>query len=323
MASPGTDTLLALCERMVLIRRMEERLSEVAKSGELPGAVHLTIGQEAVATGLCAHLTDDDWIASNHRGHGHFLAKGGDPNAMIAEIFGRETGICRGRGGSMHVADFGRGILGANGIVGGGIGLACGAALGAKLDGRGRVSAVFFGDGASNQGIVAEAMNLATRWSLPLVMVCENNGYGEFSPSATVTSGEIWRRAQPYGMAAEQVDGNDVVAVWEACERAVGRARAGQGPTMLEARTYRWHGHVESEKSFLAAPYRSDDEVEQWKRRDPIRLLADRLAAAGAAATLPAIDARVDAVVERAYAQALADPLPSAGSAFEGMFAHG
>lgn len=323
MVSPGPDAMLALYERMVLIRRMEERLGEVAKTGELPGAVHLTIGQEAVATGICAHLTDDDWIASNHRGHGHFLAKGGDPHAMIAEIFGRETGICRGKGGSMHVADFARGILGANGIVGGGIGLACGAALGAKLDGKGRVSIVFFGDGASNQGIVAEAMNVATLWSLPLLLVCENNGYGEFSPYATVTSGEIWKRAQPYGMAAEQVDGNDVIAVWEAARRAVERARGGGGPTLLEAKTYRWHGHVESEKSFLAAPYRSDEEVEQWKLRDPIRLLAGKLAAAGAGGTLPAIDARVETIVERAFADALADPLPSAGSAFEGMFANG
>ena len=178
----ASEELLGLYRSMLLIRRMEERLGEVVKTGELPGPVHLYIGQEAVAVGVCACLGDRDWIASTHRGHGHFLAKGGDPRAMIAEILGRETGICHGKGGSMHVADFSRGILGANGIVGGGIGLALGAALAAQLDGEGRVSVAFFGDGGANQGVIMEALNIAAIWRLPLLLVCENNGFSEFSP---------------------------------------------------------------------------------------------------------------------------------------------
>lgn len=226
---PEPATVHELYRRMLLIRRMEERLAEVVSSGELPGAVHLYIGQEAVAAGVCVHLDDHDWIASTHRGHGHFLAKGGEPHAMMAEILGRDTGICRGKGGSMHVADFARGILGANGIVGGGIGLAVGAALAAQLDGQGRVAVAFFGDGGANQGVVMEALNLAAIWKLPLLLVCENNGFSEFSPTATVTAGEIAARAHPFGLPGVVVDGNDVLAVWEAAGKAVGRARTGHG----------------------------------------------------------------------------------------------
>jgi pyruvate dehydrogenase E1 component alpha subunit len=301
---------------------MEERLGEVVTSGELPGPVHLYIGQEAVAVGVCTHLTDRDWIASTHRGHGHFLAKGGEPRAMVAEIFGRDTGICRGKGGSMHVADFSRGILGANGIVGGGIGLAVGAALAAQLDGNGCVSVGFFGDGGANQGVVAEALNLAAIWKLPLLLVCENNGFSEFSPTDTVTAGEIAARAQPFGIPGTAVDGNDVIAVWQVVGSAVQRARAGDGPTLIEARTYRWRGHVETEQSFLSGKYREEHEIAAWQRRDPIgRLEAALLERGQPQAALEAVRAEVEATVERAYSQAMADPLPAETTAFQDMFA--
>ena len=314
---------LDLLHRMLLIRRMEERLGEVVKSGELPGSVHLYIGQEAVAVGVCCNLTREDWIASTHRGHGHFLAKGGDPHAMIAEIFGRATGICRGKGGSMHVADFSRGILGANGIVGGGIGLATGAALAAQLDGQGRVSVVFFGDGGANQGVVMEAINLAAIWKLPLLLVCENNGFSEFSPTATVTAGEIGQRAQPFGVPSVAVDGNDVFAVRDVTEQAVARARAGRGPTLIEARTYRWRGHVETEKSFLSRTYREEQEIAEWRQRDPIARLEATLLSEGSVSQreIDDVHAQVAQSVDRAFTAALADPLPADATAFEDMFA--
>jgi acetoin:2,6-dichlorophenolindophenol oxidoreductase subunit alpha len=308
---------------MLLIRRMEERLGEVVKSGELPGSVHLYIGQEAVAVGVCSLLSEQDWIASTHRGHGHFLAKGGDPHAMIAEIFGRATGICHGKGGSMHVADFAKGILGANGIVGGGIGLAVGAALAAQLDGEGRVAAVFFGDGGANQGVVMEAINLASVWKLPLLLVCENNGFSEFSPTGTVTAGQIAARAQPFGVPGVTVDGNDVLAVRETAAAAIARARAGQGPTLIEARTYRWRGHVETEKSFLSGKYREEEEIANWQQRDPITRLEAALLSTGSASQseLEAVHAGVDQTVEAAFASALSDPLPEESTAFQDMFA--
>jgi acetoin:2,6-dichlorophenolindophenol oxidoreductase subunit alpha len=321
VAQPDSSSL-RLLERMLLIRRMEERLGEVVKSGELPGSVHLYIGQEAVAVGVCSNLTKDDWIASTHRGHGHFLAKGGDPHAMIAEIFGRATGICHGKGGSMHVADFSQGILGANGIVGGGIGLAVGAALAAQLDGKGRVSVVFFGDGGANQGVVMEAINLAAIWKLPLLLVCENNGFSEFSPTATVTAGEIAQRAQPFGVPSVAVDGNDVFAVRDVAEQAVARARSGGGPTLIEARTYRWRGHVETEKSFLSRTYREEQEIAEWQQRDPITRLEGTLLREGSASQreIDDVHAQVAQTVEQAFAAALADPLPADATAFEDMF---
>jgi acetoin:2,6-dichlorophenolindophenol oxidoreductase subunit alpha len=319
---PDHQTSIDLLRRMLLIRRVEERLGEVVQSGELPGAVHLYIGQEAVAAGVCAHLDERDWIASTHRGHGHFLAKGGDPHAMVAEIFGRDTGICRGRGGSMHVADFSRGILGANGIVGGGVGLAAGAALAAQLDGDNRVSVVFFGDGGANQGVVSEALNLAALWQLPLLLVCENNGFSEFSPTSTVTAGDIAARAAPFGVPGVVVDGNDAIAMWRTAGEAVERARGGRGPSLIEARTYRWRGHVEAEQSFLSSAYRADEEIAQWQQRDPIgRLEAHLLELGIAQAAMDALHADIEQIVAHAFAQAAADPLPPAESAFDHMLA--
>ncbi len=316
------DELLAIYRSMLTIRRFEERLSAESKSGKLPGPVHVYIGQEAIAAGICSRLTDADWITSTHRGHGHFLAKGGTPAALMKEIYGRETGICRGKGGSMHVADFSKGIIGANGIVGGGIGLAAGAALAAQLDGKERVAVAFFGDGAANQGVLCEAMNVAALWKLPLLLVCENNGYSEFSRAADVTAGRIADRAHAYGVPSEEIDGNDLMAVWHSAGRAIARARSGRGPTLLEARTYRLHGHVESEDTFLPKAYRDQNEVEKWRQRDPIAAFAGRLTAGIVTQDeLDAVEAEIVALVEEAAASADADPWPEPEAALEHMFA--
>ncbi len=301
---PTTEQTLAMFERMVLIRAMEERLGEDFHAGRLPGGVHLYIGQEAVAAGVCAHLDDGDWINSTHRGHGHFLAKGGDPKSMMAEIHGHADGICKGMGGSMHVADLSKGILGANGIVGGGMSLSVGAALAAQMDGEGRVSVAFFGDGAANQGVLMEALNITSLWQLPLVFICENNGFCEFSPTATVTSGEIAERARPFGMPTEVIDGNDAIGVWIAAGRAVQRARGGEGPSFIEATTYRTRGHFEAEALILTHTYREEEEIELWRGRDPIPRLAKYMGEQGICDEdgLAAIEARVAGQVAEAVA---------------------
>ncbi len=299
---PSKDQLLALYERMLLIRRMEEQLRADAAAGNLPGAVHLYIGQEAIATGVCARLRENDLITSTHRGHGHFLAKGGDPKAMMAEIWAKRTGICRGMGGSMHVADFSKGILGANGIVGGGFAIATGAALAAKLLHDTRVSVAFFGDGAANQGVFMECLNVSSLWKLPIVLVCEHNQFSEFTPSAHCTSGEIVDRARAFKIPTTVIDGNDVVAVWQAAGDAVEHARSGAGPAYIEARTYRIQGHLEAEALFLqGGKYREQSEIDEWRKRDPIERMQQRLTAAGLkAADLQAIDARIGRRVEEA-----------------------
>jgi acetoin:2,6-dichlorophenolindophenol oxidoreductase subunit alpha len=322
--NPNNEQLLSLFERMTLIRLMEERLRADAAAGKLPGAVHLYIGQEAVAVGVCANLRDTDWITSTHRGHGHFLAKGGDPKAMMAEIWGKRTGICKGMGGSMHVADLSKGILGANGIVGGGFAIATGAALTAKLSGNGRVVASFFGDGAANQGVFMECLNISTLWQLPLVFVCEYNHFCEFTPTAAVTAGEIADRARAFKIPCEIVDGNDVVAVWTAAARAVDSARRGGGPAFLEARTYRIQGHLESEDLFLAGgKYRDKQEVEQWRGRDPIARHRDLLLSTGAstAAQLDGISQKIAATVEDAVRFAEASEPADPELTFDVMFA--
>ena len=299
--TPTGEQLLKFYERMLLIRRMEERLRDDNAAGKLPGAVHLYIGEEAVATGVCAHLDDRDYITSTHRGHGHFLAKGGDPKAMMAEIWAKREGICHGMGGSMHVADVSKGILGANGIVGAGLAIATGSAFGAKLDKDGKVTVCFFGDGASNQGVVMECMNIATLWQLPIVFVCENNTFSEFTPSREVTAGRISDRARAFGMPAQDVDGNDVVEVWSAAGEAIERAREGRGPSFIEAATYRIQGHLEAEALFLqGGKYREDAEIEAWKAKDPI----DRLRAQLKGSEADAIDKRVADQVEAAAAYA-------------------
>jgi pyruvate dehydrogenase E1 component alpha subunit len=319
--TPGSAQLLKMYEKMLLIRRVEKQLSEDFKSGQLPGAVHLYVGQEAVAVGMCQHLANSDWITGTHRGHGHYLAKGGDPKAMLAEIYGRENGICKGMGGSMHVADFSLGIVGANGIVGGGLAITAGAALAAKLDKKGQVAVCFFGDGAANQGVFMETLNVSTLWNLPMVFMCEHNTYSEFSPTDTVTAGELADRARAFGMPTKVVDGNDVIEVWKAAGAAVDRARNGEGPSFIEARTYRIHGHIEAEVHFLSSTYRDDTEIEQWRKRDPIERLRKQILSSSAAdeAALAIIDSRIQESVAAAEQFAQTGPPASESLVFDLM----
>jgi acetoin:2,6-dichlorophenolindophenol oxidoreductase subunit alpha len=301
------EEALRLYESMVLIRRVEERLRDDSAAGKLPGAVHLYIGEEAVAAGVCAHLGDRDYATSTHRGHGHFLAKGGDVKAMMAEIWAKREGICQGMGGSMHVADISRGILGANGIVGAGLSIATGAAFGAKLDGAGRVAVCFFGDGASNQGALMECLNVSTLWQLPVIFVCENNGFSEFTPSSEVTAGRICDRARAFGMPTAEVDGNAVTDVWQAAGEAIHCARDGGGPSFIEARTYRIQGHFEAEAFVLGnGRYRAEAEIDAWREKDSIARFRGELTAAGiaSAADLDRIEAGVIERVQDAVAYA-------------------
>jgi len=255
---------------MLRIRNFEEKIEELVMTATIGGFVHLYVGQEAVATGVCATLTDADYITSTHRGHGHMIAKGGDVKLMMAELFAKSTGYCKGKGGSMHIADLDLGILGANGIVGGGPPIAVGAALAAQYKGTDGVCVCFSGDGASNQGTTHEAMNLAAVWKVPVVFVAENNHYGEFtSQSRHQCIESITERAAGYGMPGAIVDGNDLVAVYEAAAEAVDRARKGKGPTLLECKTYRIKGH------FVGDPelYREKKEVEGWQKADKDAIL--------------------------------------------------
>jgi TPP-dependent pyruvate/acetoin dehydrogenase alpha subunit len=257
--------LLWAYERMRLIREFEERLHTDFAAGNIPGFVHLYAGEEAVATGLCAHLRDDDFITSTHRGHGHCIAKGVDIRSMMAEIYGKATGACKGKGGSMHIADIDKGMLGANGIVGGGPPLACGAGLTAKVKGTDQVTVCFFGDGASNQGTTFEGLNLAGIWNLPVIFVCENNGYAETtSPKYSVSGQDIAARARGFGMPSVAVDGLDFFAIHEAAGEAVARARCDEGPTFIEAQTYRYYGHFEGD----TIKYRDREEEQHYRSLD-------------------------------------------------------
>ncbi|NTW72159.1 MAG: thiamine pyrophosphate-dependent dehydrogenase E1 component subunit alpha [Eubacteriaceae bacterium] len=254
-------------EKMLKIRKFETKAMNLFAEGKIPGFVHLYIGEEAVATGACASLRDDDYITSTHRGHGHIIAKGGDLKYMMAELFGKETGYCKGKGGSMHIADATKGILGANGIVGAGHTIAVGAGLAAQYKGTDQVCVCFFGDASTNQSTFHEGLNLASIWKLPVVFVCENNGYGiSVSQARHQAITDISVRAVAYNMPGITVDGNDVFAVYEAVNEAVSRARKGQGPTLVECKTYRWRGHFEGDPTV----YRPVEELEQWKKKDPI-----------------------------------------------------
>ena len=258
-------------ETMYRIRRFEETMLEQTFRGNAMGVTHPSDGQEAVPTGICAHLTDKDWIGSTHRGHGHCIAKGLETKRMMAEIMGRYTGQCKGKGGSMHIADFSKGMLGANAIVGASVPLAVGAALTAKYRGEESesIGVAFFGDGATSQGVVHESMNLAAIWDLPVIFACENNQYAEATPAwYAVSTDDISARADSYGIPGVQVDGMDVFAVFDAAEQAVARARAGDGPTLLELKTYRYHGHFHADDP---TKYRKPDEEEEYRRRDCIK----------------------------------------------------
>ncbi|MCP4958757.1 MAG: thiamine pyrophosphate-dependent dehydrogenase E1 component subunit alpha [Actinomycetia bacterium] len=276
----NTDTQLDLHHTMVRIRLFEEAAGQLAEAAKLPGFLHLCVGQEAVAAGVCATLNDDDQIASNHRGHGHLVAKGGQFRPMMAELMAKSTGYCKGKGGSMHISDLSVGMLGANGIVGAGVPIAVGAAWANSLRGRGQVSVPFFGDGSTNIGAFHEAANMAAALKLPVVFVCENNEYGEFTPrDKTMAIADIVDRAAGYGMPGVIVDGMDVVAVYEAASEAVDRARRGDGPSLIEAKTFRFYNHHGIQN--LGLRYRTDEEVEHWKQRDPIFTFEDQIVGAG------------------------------------------
>ncbi len=318
-------TLVEMYTRMLTIRRFDERALEMSRAGVMPGAVHTYIGEEAVATGVCANLRPDDRITSTHRGHGHIIAKGGDLKRMMAELFGRTTGYCKGKGGSMHIANFSIGILGACGIVGGGLPIATGSGLAAKLQGRDQVTACFFGDGAANEGTFHESVNLAAIWKLPVIYVCENNMYAVSTPAAySLSVKDVAERGAAYRIPGVVVDGQDVVAVYEATAEAVRRAREGSGPSLIECKTYRYMGHVGGEEIFKRTPYRTDQEIEEWKRtRDPINDFEAKLLKMGVMTKEAAaeIDKRIKAQLDEAVSFAQESPLPRPEDALADVFA--
>jgi len=321
-ARSGTELALSLYQRMIRIRAFEEKVQQLFRLGKLPGFVHLYIGQEAVAVGACSILRDDDRITSTHRGHGHLIAKGADVRRMMAELFGRRSGYCKGKGGSMHIFDFGLGILGANGIVGGGIPIATGAALADRVLGRDNVTIAFFGDGAANQGVLHEALNLSAVWSLPVVYLCENNQYTEWMRTEDITAGRIADRAHAFGVPGIQVDGNDVFAVRGVVSAAVDRARSGGGPTLIEAMTYRHLAHNEGEEAFSGV-YRPPDEIETWKGRDPLPALRRQLEGDlhVSPADLEALEREERELIDLAVESAERAALPAPEEALEDLFA--
>jgi len=318
---PSKETLFDLHRRMVRIRVFEEEAGKLMETARIPGALHLYVGEEAVAAGVMCNLTDQDQLTSTHRGHGHLVAKGGDFKKMYAELFGRATGYCGGKGGSMHICDMDLGMLGANGIVGAGPPIAVGAAFSDKFRGTKNVAVAFFGDGASNEGSFHEAANMAAVWKLPCIFVCENNGYGEFTPQARHQAiRDVADRAAGYGMPGVIVDGMDAMAVYEAAFEAVARARRGDGPTLLECKTYRFYDHVGVRG--MGVSYRTDAEVLEWRKRDPITLLEKRLADMGLMSPEQA-----QAVHEGARAEALAaidyaeqSPFPEPGDLLKDVY---
>jgi len=317
------EILMLMLERMWRIRHFELKVAEVHELGEIGGA-HLYIGEEAVAVGACAAMNDSDYIAGNHRSHGHPIAKGADLKKAMAEIYGKIDGYCKGKGGSMHLADFSVGILGESGIVGSSVPVATGAALASKLQGEDFVSAVFFGDGASNQGACHEAMNLASVWNLPVIFICENNQYAvTTSFKDTVAVEHISDRAQAYNMPGVLVDGQDAIAMYEATVQAVERARSGQGPTLIEALTYRFEEHSLGLEKIRKAEYRTDDELDEWRERDPIVLLTKNIIDSGTA-TQEECDA-ISKAEEQAAAEAVEfarnSPPPGESELYEDMFA--
>jgi len=305
---------------MFTIRSFEEKINDLFLAGEIPGFVHLYIGEEAIATGVMANLKKTDYITSTHRGHGHTIAKGADLKRMMAEIFGKRTGYCHGKGGSMHIADFPIGILGANGVVGGGYNLAVGAALAAKLSGSNRVSVCFFGDGASNRGTFHEAMNMAAAWKLPAIFVCENNQWASTTPYRTTTSVEnIADRAIGYSIPGVVVNGNDVFSVYEAAQAAVERARSGGGPTLIEAKTYRIKGH------FVGDPemYRTREEVqEHFENDDPLKNFREQVLTASRLSEkeLAEIEAQVKEELAAAVQFAKESPYPGPEELFQDLY---
>jgi len=314
------DEAVELLRVMALIRAFDTRLPELYTRGLIRGSSHAALGQEAVAAGACAALAPGDYVTSTHRGHGHCIARGGDVRRMMAELLGREDGYCRGKGGSMHIADFGKGMLGANGIVGGGFGIAAGAALSARRRGDGAVALCFFGDGAINQGAFHGVTNIAAIWRLPLILLCENNRFAMSGRVEHMTAvADLSRRAAAYDIPGETVDGVDPLAVRARVAAAVERARAGEGPTLLVADCYRFAGHFSGD----TMRYRTSEEADAWLARDPIRLYEEALAASGylTAEEAAALYERAEAEVASALEWAQTRPLPPATAAFEDVYA--
>jgi TPP-dependent pyruvate/acetoin dehydrogenase alpha subunit len=319
--TPSPETLLEMQRRMLRIRRFDERASKMVKRGQIPGTVHTSIGQEAQVVGACMALGPDDYMSGNHRSHGHPIGKGSPLGPLMAELVGKGTGVCRGKGGSLHLADFAVGSLGESGIVGSSIPIATGAALSAKVLGNGRVALAFFGDGAANQGCLYEAMNLAGVWKLPVIFLCENNQYALSTPAHTVTSGVIAERAAGFGMPGVRVErGQEVLEVHDAVSAAVERARRGDGPTLVEVVTYRFNEHSEGLR--LGVDYRDAAEKEQWLQRDPITLFRAELVQRGVAGEeqLGALEAEVAAEVDEAVRFTEQSPYPDPTVAFEDLY---
>jgi len=318
--SLSSDMLIWMFRKMLEIRHFEEKVYELYGQNLVPGTIHLYVGEEAVAVGVCANLRKDDYITSTHRGHGHCIAKGGDLKRIMAEILGKQTGYCKGKGGSMHIADFSIGMLGATAVVGAGIPIAAGAGLSIKLRGTDQVVACFFGDGASNQGTFHEGINMAAIWKLPVLFVCENNLYAMGTRQSMVMLIEnVADRAAAYGIPGVVVDGNDVLAVYEAAKQAVERARKGEGPTLIECKTYRHKGH----SRFDPATYRPKEEVEEWLKKDPIPRFRNKLVEMGVLTENEAkrIEEEVLAEIEEAVKFALESPYPKPEEALEDVYA--
>ena len=313
------ERMLWIYENMQKIRKFELKAQDLFERNELRGSVHLYTGQEAIASTVCSLLTDEDYITSTHRGHGHCIGKGAELAPALAELMGKDTGYCGGRGGSMHIADVTKGNLGANAIVGGGIPIAVGSGLAAKLKGTDQVAVTFFGDGASNQGVFHEALNLASVWKLPVVFICENNGFGISVPAWQSTSVEdISDRGGGYNMPAYTADGNDVLAINEVTTKAIERARKGQGPTLIEFKTYRWLGHWTGDPQV----YRTREEVEEWKKKCPIKRFEDYLLEEGIATReqLDKIEKDVIKEMEDAEKFALESPQPDETTVMDYVF---
>ena len=313
--------MIEVYETMLKIRMFEDKVAELFSAGKLPGFVHLYAGEEAIATGVCAHLTDRDYITSTHRGHGHCIAKGVDINSMMAEVYGKATGACKGKGGSMHIADVDKGMLGANGIVGAGGPLACGSGLMAKTLGTDQVTVCFFGDGAAEQGTMHESMNLACCWTLPVVFVCENNGYAETTPCGYHCAAKnISDRGVAYDIPGLTVDGSDFFAIYEALEEAVGRARRGEGPSLIECRGFRYYGHFQGDSML----YFTEEEKERNRAKDPIesfkkRGLERKLLSKKQIAE---VDAKTAAIIEEAVKFAEESAWPAPEEVFTDVYAN-
>lgn len=318
------DVILDIYTRIMRIRRFEEEVGKLFKQGQLPGFVHLYIGEEAVGAGVCTALTDEDTIVSTHRGHGHVIAKGGDINKMMAELFGKATGYCKGKGGSMHIADFEIGMMGACGIVGGGIPIAVGAGLSAYYTGSDRVSVCFFGDGASNEGSFHESLNLASTLKLPVIFVCENNQYGEFTPAVNAMNiTHIADRAKGYGIPGVIADGTDALEMYRVTKQAVEHARKGNGPTLIEAKTHRRGGHAEGEEAFLAGQqYRTKEELSDMQAKDPLHLLHTYVTENGIIPVnqLETLDEEITLSVQEAVEFARNSPDPEIESIYEDLW---